>query len=970
MGEKDISINLANGKFENKVINLSEGDGTTYINFSNDVEGQLQWKTDGDDIVITAYGTQEGGWTNVVYNVSYITKGKYKGKYKVVETVGKYDYENEEFIGKTFSKTTYTKTPNHFDGDFEFVQADKNGKIYYIATGNPININATTIASSEILGTVRIKGANLLVGSGSLYLTSDTYKEYIYGENDDIEIDDKRVDLLNKNYFLLEPKKNKYTGSWTNDICRSYFGNETFDLKTGNDIIFYTGGNKFGKDTVILNKDSHLSLYASDKVLIFKRSGNDVIASVNKFIGTNYDAKVYCTVYSQPEAEGENAGKYHVNAVYYDIDINGYSSDSTSSYQEIYMTLDDIKKYGLKIGDSVKLYLETERNNLGTITSWINHTKNQSDIYKQEGTVNLKDYFKIGTDNVYILSEDEDDNPIYDSIIQKLYNDDVYMLGNPDSKKKQTLTGTFLSESILSGKKNDKITTGSGGDYITGSKGNDTIYINGSGEKEFYKDTNLTGTTTISFDKNMEFVDEYLNKLVTLNIYNIPQGNKNNAPAAFCKSGNDLIIDNDAALEIAKRQGVRKNLPKPLKDKTIIKDYFNSDGLVKNAVTFGENKTLEEFMLDDYPINAIVQIGKANKKNTLYDTDSVISDYIIGGNKKDTIIVSNKGSDRIISLKGNDTIKFENTATGEKSILSSVYDGNDTIIIAQGASDLQINVGSDAFAYNIPNETTFEKTGNDLVYKTFIKKQKNEDITIKKAVTNKVTIKDYFSNEYDVKFIADFESNTVKSLPDALGDGYLKVNGVYEKSLKETLFIGTEHNNSYTYNGKGTAFITDETGGNDKYNLKLTSKTNLYVCEKNGDDSIIFSSDVKNMRLFFDVTLSDNYEIPPTTGNDLYVFNSKSLTSKGVQNAKASKMLGAVSFTGHFIRESGTPTFQSSKGEFNMNSWINSVKSDVVSWLENSNGKYSSTDDVFASENKADINALIKVYTNGKYNIG
>ena len=31
MGEKDISINLANGKFENKVINLSEGDGTTYI---------------------------------------------------------------------------------------------------------------------------------------------------------------------------------------------------------------------------------------------------------------------------------------------------------------------------------------------------------------------------------------------------------------------------------------------------------------------------------------------------------------------------------------------------------------------------------------------------------------------------------------------------------------------------------------------------------------------------------------------------------------------------------------------------------------------------------------------------------------------------------------------------------------------------------------------------------------------------
>ena len=116
MSIKDLNIDLGNGKFGNQVMDLSQGDGDVNLIFSGDVQGQLRWNTDGNDIVVTVYGTQEGIWLDAVYKVTYMTKGKYKGKFKVVETIGRYDHVDGEFVGKTTSKTTYTKYPSRFDG--------------------------------------------------------------------------------------------------------------------------------------------------------------------------------------------------------------------------------------------------------------------------------------------------------------------------------------------------------------------------------------------------------------------------------------------------------------------------------------------------------------------------------------------------------------------------------------------------------------------------------------------------------------------------------------------------------------------------------------------------------------------------------------------------------------------------------------------------------------------------------------
>ena len=155
-----------------------------------------------------------------------------------------------------------------------------------------------------------------------------------------------------------------------------------------------------------------------------------------------------------------------------------------------------------------------------------------------------------------------------------------------------------------------------------------------------------------------------------------------------------------------------------------------------------------------------------------------------------------------------------------------------------------------------------------------------------------------------------------------------------------------------------------DSGNNDKYNLKLTSKSNLYVCDRYGNDEFIFRASKENMRLYFDVSLPANEEEMPAMGNELFVFNAKSLNAKGVQNAKVSKMTGVIDFTDHFLRE-GEATFADSKGEFDMQGWIQVTKQNVIGWL--SDKGYSGTDDVFASENKADINALVKIYSDSKY---
>jgi len=972
MSEKDLEINLGNGKFGNQVMDLSQGDGDVNLIFSGDVQGQLRWKTDGNDIVVTAYGTQEGRWLDAVYKVTYMSKGKYKGKFKVVETIGRYNRIDGEFIGKTTSKTTYTKYPSRFDGQYIPVQVGNDGKIYYYSPGSPMDKYATTIASNEVLGTVRIKGANLLGEDDSLHLISDVYKIYEEQEEDF----DNRVDLKNSRYYLIDSVKGKYTGSWTNDMAASSMGNDTYDLKTGNDFIAFTGNT--GKDTAILNKDSNLSLFGNEKVFTFKRNGNNLTAIANDYIGKKYDALAKCYVSPNPEKSGEYTGKYFVNTIYYDSGMDGYYySESYHPNEYKYMTKDELKQYGLAIGDRTNLYIETERNNQGEITTWKSYTKDLSKIYKQTGTMNLKDYFKIGADNVSVVTRvDENGNPISDSIIPLLYKNELNYLGKLNSKKKQTITGTFLNEEIIGGKNNDKIYTGSGYDYVYGSAGNDKIYINGIGDKEFSKGRDHSGTTTIYFDKNLQFVDpETGDKLVNLNLNATSRMIGDGFIPTFCKSGNDLVIDSNAIWELTKREGVRKDLPKPVKDKVIIKDYFNQNELVKNAVTFAdglESKTLEELLVD-YPIKGVMQFGKANKKNTIYDTDSTIPDFITGGNKKDTIIVSHTGDDKIITFKGNDTIRFEENATGVKTVQSMIYDGKDTIKIADGLLGLEVDIGSDVLSYHLKNTISYEKTGSDLIYKTTIYKQKNIDFNIKKKVTNTITIKDYFDHEdtYNVRFITEFdEVNTVKSLSDALGDDYLKINGVYNKHYKITNYTGSSLKDEYTYKGKGMAVMIDD-GNSDKYNLKLTSKSNLYVNDIYGNDSIIFSNNKNNMRLFFDVELSDNMEIPPTTGNNLYVFNSKSLTSKGVKNARNNNLSGAIEFVDHFKRsgEYSIATFSDSTGDFDMNAWVNKVKGDVVNWLESTNGKYLSTSDVFESGNRTDINALIKVYANDKYNI-
>ena len=932
-----------------ETIDLKKTDENIALRFSNDIKGQVVYDAKGSDIVVTAYNTQKVSYQMVqtFTDPVKIKKGKYKGKYKCdVVTYRAVVDEDGNVTGYEDSpasvKTKYVKKVND---TITFEQLNSKGKVIQSSATTMEGYNTTVVDKDSVMGTLTFKnGAN---SDKEILYTSDNNK--------------KNVSLLNE-YYTPAKKKNTYTGSWMNETIASTSKNETFNLAGGHNIIQYDLSQKQGKDKIGLVKNGEYQLdMSTTEGLTFRRSNNNIIISSNSssasVSGDNY-TMVVVTIEEHEDRPDTAEDKYTGSWDEYEwnSETNRYDKLISQSPQQWtkagFLEVKDSMHY--EIGENI-FYFDDKGN---MITGKSSATTQ----------ITLKNYLKNEVDNVTLYDEGKDENSSLKTVLENTQG--VGYFGSKTSKKKQTLNGTFLNEHIYSGTKNDKIKTGTGNDIIYISKGNDKVTVNGNGKKtlDYEGDTLPSGNTTVSFSKGLTYgLDAGKTSLDVSKIYQ----SEASLGGGFIKSGNDLILDSDAMVNLSKALG--KNSPSPTYgSKVTIKDFFKNENVRDNTIFAYDDE--EAVTINDLK-TSIIQIGNAKKSNKISDT--VYQDTLIGGKKSDTFTISH-GNASVVTNTGNDKINVTKDAEGTLNINTIIGNGSDTLTIDKDLNVETIVDGyrSNTFGDNEKVNLSFEKSGNDLIFNT--KYLKGETFGLTKDVTNTLTVKNYFAEEYnlDVDFVYgyddDEEEYLMGSVDEVLAetDKLLKINSVYNKKTKTYNYTGTDMNDEFTYGGKNKAVMTDALNSvsNDKYNLTVGKTSNLKIYDGGGNDSVVFTNDISDLRLFFNVTVQNKGdEYTSSAEQKLQFFDKRTLTAKNAKTAyNGTGLVGAVEFTNFNARAEESSFAVYDKNEnINVNEWANYVQSEVAAWLNTS--KYNSTAEVLNSKDTTSINQVIAIYTNSSY---
>ncbi|MBQ3642409.1 hypothetical protein II906_10880, partial [bacterium] len=479
----------------------------------------------------------------------------------------------------------------------------------------------------------------------------------------------------------------------------------------------------------------------------------------------------------------------------------------------------------------------------------------------------------------------------------------------------------------------------------------------------------------------LQFKDSNNDYYVALDIVDSTANPEDRVYYEYMKSGNDLIFTTNAQEELYKIAFGTKYVAD--KNRLVIKDFFKNDDISQVTEIYG-------YKFDD----GLYQFGKANKKNTLKDTK--YDDFIAGGNKADKITLSGDGEDFIVTLKGNDKITITKDAIDDKIIMFIPGDGNDTVSVERD-SEANVRLENYGVLFEKGDEeakaaVSYEKTGDNLIIKSDFKKgayrigEDDENITLKKDTTDTVTVTDYFRNNADFKFLYTYWSTEDGGhWDDRAGDlgevlnanqnsKYLKINSVYDKHEKLYVYEGTEFKDEYTYAGKNASIMLDLIEGkksDDKYNLTLTSKSNLEIDDNGGHDVLNINDEIENLRFFFDVQKGATVE-DSTFGNSLYIFKNGSLTAKNVMNARDYKTSGSVKIDDYFTRiadEGDTFTvnaLQGHTGEYTAEIYelADSIRAQVATWLlsDANTGNFDSALSVFKDGDKDSIATLVGYY--------
>lgn len=406
------------------------------------------------------------------------------------------------------------------------------------------------------------------------------------------------------------------------------------------------------------------------------------------------------------------------DSIYYIDKNHTYIADiDNNNTTPIYKEFDISSSYYLKCPNS-PYYSANNRGMAVTTALTENSYKKIDNIYKttdDEGKVVLSldkpENFKEDISSTSVIIKDyltkeqsvlitNSDNTSSARWLSSILYDIGVNIGNANSKKAQKLTGSKFNDNIYGGSGKDKITTGASnswnrGDIITPGKGNDTITINGNGNKTI-NIANADGNDTIIFtDNNKKTKYDYTtNKMLYLNF-------DDDASLSYSMKGKDLIINRSYA-----------NGTKTAAATTTLKDYFNVDYRYQLASNIVINN--ETFYAPDYFDNST--IDKTSGKKSQKINGNMFNNTIIGGSANDTIN-GGGGSDILDGGSGSDTYVV-NYLSGSKYYYSDKIVISDTGTGAKDIDTLKLDVKKKdlGLLFNISKITNPNAyTDNDIV---------------------------------------------------------------------------------------------------------------------------------------------------------------------------------------------------------------------------------------------------------------
>ncbi|MCR5266215.1 MAG: hypothetical protein K6E29_06440 [Cyanobacteria bacterium RUI128] len=471
-----------------------------------------------------------------------------------------------------------------------------------------------------------------------------------------------------------------------------------------------------------------------------------------------------------------------------------------------------------------------------------------------------------------------------------------------------TITAGGGSDTITATKYKDKIFTGVGNDTLNAGQEVDTITVDGSGTKTIQIKKG-DGDDVIVFKG-----DGLKSKVVLAFDYN--QGDDDFAEYDYVKEGNNLLI---------KRSWTEAGVTTT--ETTTVKDYFKNEPSIFISV---DNSGLEKSLSNIFHLHTFTfDYEDKSKAQTIVGT--AYDDDIKGGKKADKIVTGD-GIDKIYGNKGNDKITIN--GIGDKTINIGKDDGNDIItfdldkIEVDEKIKVQINLDTE---YE-PKETTYKVASNK---KDLVITNKYDAIAGSKAVTQKITVKNYFGNTNKIDLtVGDTDVyaylSAGKGKPTTKGStitgtiyddeisGTVKADTI--KALAGNDTINGSRGNDKIYGGDGDdvyVYNQFDEKGNDIEHYKDT------IYNSNGSDTIRFTN-LKNDYLYFTPSMKLTYsDVFPTFVNPVFDTTSSNPTGATYVKSGNDLVIGAYQAGDDYTRTTIPVNkvvlkdyFKSAKGEY------------------------------------------------------
>lgn len=435
------------------------------------------------------------------------------------------------------------------------------------------------------------------------------------------------------------------------------------------------------------------------------------------------------------------------------------------------------------------------------------------------------------------------------------------------------------------------------------------------------------GVDTITFDNNNSIGKDIVK--VSPNSYTNLSFYKN---VTYSKSGNDIIISSGD------------------KGQVTLKNYFNyPDATIKVGMTDLRN------ILNG--INEFKNITATDMNKSQTEKGTLLNETFTGSNKADKIYTG-AGNDTINPNGGNDKIYIN--GSGNKSINLSNTDGNNTVYDSYKADQLSLNfTDSDAIFYI--------KNGNNLIVQGYTGDFNNP------TPTTNITLNNWFKKSCKLAVAVKSSSNTTDFKTD-LDSGKRKLYVTPAKVMTGSNYGDNIYAGMYTkkIDAKGgnnfievlnvdiNATVDIKAGnGNDTYQLDQTRETHI-ISDAGGIDKLVLTDSKAGYKMFFNVTKSGKAD---TT---MHLFSTNNWSVSNIVKNKKIKDTATIKNYLTSDKQQGKGYIESIKingsGE-TLTLDLNTVASQVASWLTSDGRNYGSALDVIKSGKETDINALLQMYS-------